>query len=425
LGKTCYDPKIDDEILKIIDRDKETRFNMLVVEIGKLLTIHLKQKKKKLKKIERMGIRRTIRRHLTFLSEDNNKILLWTRPAIPGKAGSIKYTPQAEIKRKYGFLTIDYSGKRGICKEWKESMKGKKIKERKKKTILFLLIAFAYGYTGYKPTSEPQPGDIVIKDDKGKLIDVSPYFKNGFSIEDLDREDFQLSAIHSILQLNKFTKSEIEEMLEELKKHKGVILRPVIGSDGKEERYDIEDDVLKELLLWCCNILMNFASMMNQYWFILGKKPKPEESQWFSFIVGEDTTTNLFLKIDKNRIEKKTIRELYIEYHFKDTVLDKEIIDRDLKDKEAYFRDTYKLDIFTKKGMEEYIFKQSNQSIILHDHCNLIAGNFEESDKKYNKYDKEKYQKLINTKKYQWIFEELLDIINPPFSRSKYQVKLT
>ena len=182
MSKTCYDPKTDDEILKIIDRDKETRFNMLVVEIGELLTIHLKQKKKKLKKIERMGIRRTIRRHLTFLSEDNNKILLWTRPAIPGKAGSIKYTPQAEIKRKYGFLTIDYSSKRGICKEWKESMKGKKIKERKKKTILFLLIAFAYGYTGYKPPSEPQLGDIVIKDDKGKLIDVSPYIKNGFSI---------------------------------------------------------------------------------------------------------------------------------------------------------------------------------------------------------------------------------------------------
>ena len=141
-------------------------------------------------------------------------------------------------------------------------------------------------------------------------------------------------------------------MLEELKKHKDVILRPVIGSDGKEERYDIEDDVLKELLVWCYNILMAFASMMNQYWFILSKKPKPEESQWFSFIVGEDTTTNLFLKIDKNRIEKKTIRELYIEYHFKDRVLDKEIIDRDLKDMEAYYRDKYKLDIFTKKGME-------------------------------------------------------------------------
>ena len=42
----------------------------------------------------------------------------------------------------------------------------------------------------------------------------------------------------------------------------------------------------------------------------------------------------------------------------------KEIIDRDFKDMEAYYRDKYKPDIFTKKGMEEYIFTQSNQSII-------------------------------------------------------------
>ena len=58
MSKTCYDPKIDDKILKIIDRDKETRFNMLVGEIGNLLTIQLRKKEKNLKKIESMGIRR-------------------------------------------------------------------------------------------------------------------------------------------------------------------------------------------------------------------------------------------------------------------------------------------------------------------------------------------------------------------------------
>ncbi len=42
----------------------------------------------------------------------------------------------------------------------------------------------------------------------------------------------------------------------------------------------------------------------------------------------------------------------------------KEIINRDLKGMEAYYRDKYKPDIFTKKGMEEYIYTQSNQSII-------------------------------------------------------------
>ena len=41
-----------------------------------------------------------------------------------------------------------------------------------------------------------------------------------------------------------------------------------------------------------------------------------------------------------------------------------EIIDRELKDMESYYRDKYKPDIFTKKGMEEYIYTKSNQSII-------------------------------------------------------------
>ena len=325
-------------------------------------------------------------------------------------------------------MIVDYNGKRGICKEWKENFEITKTKKRKKKTILFLLIASAYGYTGYKPTLEPTPGGTAIKDDKGRFIDVSLYSKKGFSIEDLDREDFQFSAIHNILRLdNRFTKSEIGEMLEELKKHDDIILRPAIGSDGKEVRYDIEDDVLKELLIWCFNILRSYVSMMNQYWFILGKKPKPEEAQWLNFVVGEKAALDIFTTSDKNRVEKKTTRELYIEYHFKNTDLDWEMVVRDLKQKQEYYLDKYHLDIFTKKGMEEYIFTQSNQSITLHNHCKLIAGDFKESDndRKYDKYDKKKYQKLVNTKKYQWIFEELLDIINPPFPRSKYKVKLT
>jgi hypothetical protein len=304
--------------------------------------------------------------------------------------------------------------------------------KRKKKTILFLLLAAAYGYTGYKHILQPRPGDIAIKGDNGKLIDVSPYFEKGLSIGDLDKDDYQLSAILSTLRLNAFTKSEIVDMLEDLKKNKDIILRPVLRSNGKEERYEIEDDVLKELLIWCCNILRNFVSMMKQYWFILGKKPKPEEVEWFSLVVGDDLAVDLFTKIEDNKAskKKKTIKELFREYHFKSLDLDKKMvdIDRNLEEMEAYYRDTYSLDIFTKrKGMEEYIFTHSNQSITLHNHCKLIAGDFKESDndKKYNKYDKEKYQKLVNTKKYQWIFEELTDLVNPPFSRSKYKVKLT
>jgi hypothetical protein len=136
---------------------------------------------------------------------------------------------------------------------------------------------------------------------------------------------------------------------------------------------------------------------MIQYWFILDKKPNWEENQWFNFVVGEKAVIDLFTKIDNNRVEKKTIRELYIEYHFKNRELDKEMINRDLNTKKRYYLETFQIDIFTKKGMKDYIFTKSNQSITLHNHCKLIAGDFKDTDddKKYDKYDKEKYQKLL------------------------------
>ena len=62
--------------------------------------------------------------------------------------------------------------------------------------------------------------------------------------------------------------------------------------------------------------------------------------------------------------------------------------------------------------MEEYIFTQSKESIGLGLHCDLIAS------------DKEKYQELVKEEKYQWIFEELANLVNPLFFRRIYNVKL-
>ena len=400
IDKRCYDPSSDEKIFKMIENNNnETQFNTLVKELD--------------------HSPRTISKHLEFLTNDKNKLLIWKKNRS-GVKGSIKFTIDSEIKRKYGFLKVDYSDKwRSICKEWKDNNKDREIKERKRQTILFFLIAVASGYTGYKVTSEQQAGNIPINDHQGRPLYISISTQEGFSIEDFHREDFQLSAIHSLLRFNRFTKLELETMLEELQKNEDISFRTVIGDDGKI-RYDIADNLLKELLIWCFNILRNFVSMMIQYWFILSKSPKSEERQWFSFIVGEDVAINLFQKIEENRVRKKTIKALYIEYHFKN--LDKEKVDRIVKYKEEYYPN-----IFTKNGMIDFIFTHSSENTILQNHCKLIAGDYEDekSDKKYNKSDKKKYQKLINTKKYQWIFEDLLDIINPPFSRSKYQVKLT
>jgi hypothetical protein len=390
----------------IENNNNETRFNLLVNKLGKSP--------------------RTISKHLSFLTKEENKILTWEKNAH-GKKGVIKFTDKSLIQRKYDFLTIDYTNQKGVCVEWKKNFKIKDSKKRKKKTILFLLLAAAYGYNIHKVTSELQAGFIPINNQQEKPSFISISHQEGFSVEDFREErfnedfhkkDFRLPGIHGILALNKFTKSEIENMLEELKKNKDIIFNTVIGNDGKV-RYIIADSVLKDLLIWCCNILRDFVSMMIQYWFILSKSPKSEERRWFSFIVGEDFAINLFQKIEENRVRKKTIKDLYIEYHFKN--LDKEKVDRIVKYKEEYYPN-----IFTKNGMIDFIFIHSSENTILQNHCKLIAGDYEDekSNKKYNKDDKMKYQKLINSKKYQWIFEELEDIINPVFSKNKYEVQL-
>jgi DNA-binding transcriptional ArsR family regulator len=410
--KNCYNPSLDEKIFEIVENNNnnEIQFNTLVVLLNKSS--------------------RTISKHLKFLEY---KEIIIRKKGEPGKKGSIQFTPSARTKRELGILTIDYTGERGksgICKEWRENFEINNIIERKKKIILFLLTGSAYGYTdySYKVTSESRlTGGTTIKD-----VNVSISSARGFSTEDLDRVDRNdselfhriTSPILRILRLNRFTKSAIEAMLKELKKKGIITFREVIGNNGKKERnitlkkvmgkdsklrYDIEDEVLKELLILCFKIMTALLSLMFQYWFILGKYPlSKDEAQWYTFIVGEEAAADLFLKIKEDRAtkKKKTIKELFAEYHFKNRR--KKILDRYLKPLEAHYPN-----IFTKKGMEDYIFNQSKESIVLHKYCNLIAS------------DKEKYQELVKEEKYQWIFEELVKIVNPPFSRNKYKVKLT
>ena len=400
MSTTCYDPILDDRIIEIIENNNETRFNILVELLNQSP--------------------RTISRHLKFLANEQ-KILEWQKNPH-GEKGSIKLTPDSELKRRYGILSIDYSHKRGICKEWKKNMKNKEISERKKKAILFLLLAVARGYTIYQVSNslKPQLGDVPIKDSKGNLLSVSnEYTEKGFSSSDLDRQDFLLSDIYHILLLNRFTKKEMEDMIEELKKYKDIPFRPIIGHEKRlrydledDERYDLEDDVLKKLLIWCCNILTFSIELMEQYWFILSKIPTSEERSWYHFIKGDQKATQFFTKIQDNRQNRRTIKDLYIELHHSNILnedfknLNKKIIDKNIEVKELH-----KPKFFTEKEMKKEIFTRSNEMIFLQDLCKIIASN-------------KKLQELINSKKYEWILKELTNIINPDFSRSKYEVKL-
>jgi hypothetical protein len=410
LSKTCYDPKIDDEILKIIDRDKETRFNKLVVEIGEQLTSHLKQEKKNLKKTESIGIRRTIRRHLEFLSDNKNNILLWTRPTTPGKAGSIKYTPQAEIKRKHGFLTINYSGKRGICKEWKEKKENESKEKRRLKMILFLLLAMSYGYRIYEIPSKPQEGMILVRDPNGKQFGTSiRSSEEGFSPKDLDEKNY-FSAFQDLLLWNRFTKEETKQIIDYFEEDDNIHIQRIIGKNNEnEERFALKDEVLKELLIWCSNILKNIVVIIEEYWFISSKKPNSREIQWYSFVVGNERAIKFFQKIDQNRANKKTIEELYRDYKLRSNyVVNPKYVENKIKEMKKKSNQ-----ILTRKVMQEELFNRAfeNKHSSLKDSIKSIQNN-------------EKIQKLIKEEKYQWILKDLKYLINPDFLSKYYDTKL-
>ena len=409
LSKTCYDPKIDEEILKIIDRDKETRFNKLVVEIGKLLTKQLKQKEKNIKKTESIGIRRTIRRHLEFLSDNKNKILLWTRPTTPGKAGSIKYTPQAEMKRKYGFLTIDYSDKRGICKEWKDKKENESKEKRRLKMILFLLLTMSYGYRSYEIPSKPQKGMILVQDPNGKQFGISiRSSEEGFSPKDLDKKDY-FSAFQDLLLWNRFTKEETKQIIDDFEEDENIQIQRIIGKNNdNEERFTLKDEVLKELLIWCGNILKNIVIIIEEYWFISSKKPNSREIQWYSFVVGYERALKFFQKIDQNRANKKTIEELYRDYKLcSNYVVDPKYVENKIKEMKKKSNQ-----ILTRKVMQEELFNKvfKDKYSSLNYSINSIQNNA-------------KIPNFIKEEKYLWILKDLKYLINPDFLSKHYDIK--
>lgn len=383
---TCYDPTVDEEIFKILDSKKETTFTELFNTLNKNKSINSHT---------------TISQHLKYLT-NNKKILLWERnPEV--RKGSIKFTHEAEKKRRWDLLTIDYSNKK-VCKEWRENMKIKEINERRKQAILFLLLAVANGYTGYKVSLKPQLGDVLLRDSSGNPLTISDeYTDEGFLPTDLDREDFQLSVIYNFLHFNKFTKEETEDIIKEFEKNGDVKFRK-IRRRNKEIGYDVEDEVLKDLLIQCCYILSIVFDRIREYWYILSKiKLTQDEFYWFRFIVGDRIATKFFQKIEENRAKGKTIKDLYMEFHERNT--NKETAKKIVENKEKHSPK-----YFTKSKFEKTLFSHSIVEI-LEIPCKNITSN-------------KKIQQIINEKKYSFIVNELFDIVYPPFSRELFKVKL-
>jgi hypothetical protein len=384
-SNTCYDPLIDDEIFKILDQNNETTFTETF---------------EKLKKEEWINSRTTLSRHLEFL--ENKKIITWIRdPRV--RKGSIKYTTTAEKQRRYGLLRVDYSNKRGICKEWKKQNQINIIKERENKKILFLLLSAAYGSLDFKTSVIPKPGDVVIKDSKGISKTVSIAKEEGFSPFDLDKKEYQFSIIRDNFNFDYFSKNEIEQIIKDISKD--ISLRRILGKDGKSIRYDIEDDVLKKLLIWCTNILKDYVLLMQRFWFITNTLPI-KERDWFRLIVGPNKAAELFTEIENNKLNRRTIKDLYKEIFYSD--IDKNLVNKIIKEKEES-----NPQYFTKKEMMKRMFNSSFDFIsYIKMDCQTI-----ETDKNI--------QKLIEDKKYDWLIEKLPEIINPKFSRNHFQVKLS
>lgn len=385
MSSTCYDPLVDEEIFKILDNRNETTFTEIV---------------KKLNNNKSINSRTTVSHHLEFLA--NNKIITWTRnPQV--RRGSIKYTTTAEKQRRYGLLRVDYSNKRGICKEWKKQNQINIIKERENKKILFLLLSAAYGSLDFKTSVIPKPGDVVIKDSKRISKTVSISKDEGFSPFDLYKNESQFSIMRDYFNFDHFSKNEIEQIIKDISKD--ISLRTILGKDGKSIRYDIEDDVLKKLLIWCTNILKDYVLLIQRFWFVTNTLPIKERN-WFSLIVGPNKAAELFTEIEENKRSKRSIKDLYIEVFY-------DGIDRDLVNKIIKEKEKSNPNYFTKNELKKRMFHLSFDFIsYIKMDCQTI-----ETDKNI--------QKLIEDKKYDWVIEKLPEIINPKFSRNLFQVKLS
>ena len=238
-------------------------------------------------------------------------------------------------------------------------------------------------------------------------IDPEP----GFSPNDLERRDYQLSIIQTSMRLNRFEKDETDEIMNEIAKYNEIELERFLYN-GKI-RYKIVDKTLKEFLIYCCNIITTLVQVMRAYFFLFNKQGEPDERQWFYDIVGDETANAFFQQIEENQAEKKTIRDLYIEFHQYDKQFPNDKDNR--KFVNQVIQSCLKLDkdFFTKKKLENRLLSKSN-------HNSLVAQLIMDSEDINQR--QEEFEQL--KEKYPFIFDEIKNIVNPPFSQKWFKIKL-
>lgn len=403
-SKSCYDPDTDENLIKAIETSEEGKYSF-----------------NELKK-ELATSARTLTKHLNILEARNiierDKIEIpWSR-----KKRYIRLTQNTKIKRKYyGSFRLDYRNVKALCKDKKDMIEKDRQKYRRMKLVLFLLFALASGYIGYK--NSLSKGGVIIKgldqEDGNATKSIATTNRTvtaldpepGFSPNDLERRDYQLSIIQTSMRSNRFEKDETDEIMNEISKYKEIELERFLYN-GKI-RYEIVDKTLKEFLIYCCNIITTLVQVMRAYFFLFNKQGEPDERQWFYDILGDETANAFFQQIEENKAEKKTIRDLYIEFYQYDRQFPNDKDNR--KFVNQVIQSCLKLDkdFFTKKKLENRLLSRSN-------HNSLVAQLITDSEDINQR--QEKFEQL--KEKYPFIFDEIKDIENPPFSQKWFKIKL-
>jgi hypothetical protein len=418
--RSCYDPEDDDKIINIIENSKKKKcsFN----ELKNILKISS----------------RTLTNHLKVLEDETRNIIERDKIEVGTRWSAItkrfiRLTPNTEKKRKYyGPFRIDYRNVKGLCKDKKEKLEKDTQKYRRTKLVLFLLFALASGYLGYK--NSPKYG-IIIKEDSQtnptitKTVAATNLPEPGFSPNDLERRDYQLSIIQTSMRLNRFSKEEAEDLLKEIVDYKEIKLKP-FPYNG-HIRYKIEDETFQDFLVCCCNIMTTLIHVMRAYFFFHFNKHDEEqweERRWFYDIVGDEIANTFFQQIEDNQAEKKTIQDLYIEFY----QYDKHFFSNDKDNKkhiDQIIQSCKKLDndFFTKKKLEYRLLGKNNPNslvaqLIMHsEDINQRQEKYEHTTEKNSRYP---FIQLKN--KYSFLFEgdELKNLVNPQFSRKWYKINL-
>jgi hypothetical protein len=146
---------------------------------------------------------------------------------------------------------------------------------------------------------------------------------------------------------------------------------------------------------------------------LFNKQGEPDERKWFYDILGDETANTFFQQIEENQAEKKTIRDLYIEFYQYDKQFPN--YEDNKKFVKQVIQSCLKLDkdFFTKRKLESRLLSKSNNNSLV---SQLIM------DSENINQRQEKFGQLKD--KYPFIFNEIKNIVNPPFSRKWFKIEL-